>query len=167
MSYGKELILDLYDCNVAKYNQEINAVYQRLEDLMKKKRRRLYRIFEDDKLIKPKKRFKRLRAFRKTGGILLANAASIRHGVDLSNCDTEIYYSTPESREMRNQTEERIESLSKEVILLCIDLVVKDTIDEHVLALVRTKMKEGKKRIGVARMLQKRLTEGKERNDDS
>ena len=63
---------------------------------------------------------------------VLAQIKLARFGIDLSPCDTAIYYSNSYSAQDRSQSEDRIISPVKDTPQLIIDLVAKDTVDEDV-----------------------------------
>ncbi len=71
--------------------------------------------------------------------VLVVQEATAQTGMDLSAADAAIYYSTPAGAMARSQTEDRILSLSKHGPLLYVDLVVKASVDEDVLAQLERK----------------------------
>jgi len=70
---------------------------------------------------------------------LLATESIIKYGVDCSVADTEIYYSNDPSYAIRAQSKERIYHPKKKTNLLCIDLVMADTVDEDMVDLLNEK----------------------------
>jgi hypothetical protein len=79
-----------------------------------------------------------------------------RYGVDASYCDTEIYYSNAWSNEARTQSEERIEHPLNKTPKLVLDMVMKDTVDEDVVAGLKSKQFD-------SRWLMNRIVERAER----
>ena len=73
-----------------------------------------------------------LRYWRRNGGVLCAQVKCARYGVDCSQADTAIYYSTPYDAEYRIQSEDRIVHPQKRTPLLIIDLVTRGTVDEDI-----------------------------------
>lgn len=72
--------------------------------------------------------------------VLVLQQAVAQTGMDLSAADTAIYYSSPPGQMARLQTEDRILSLRKKNPLLYIDLVVKDSVDEDVMEILKGKI---------------------------
>lgn len=64
---------------------------------------------------------------------IIAQPVTLQYGKDLSRADTEIYFSSPESYEVRFQSEDRIISGAKNAAALIIDLVAHGTIEETIL----------------------------------
>lgn len=62
--------------------------------------------------------------------IILGQPNSFSHGTDLSRATCLIYYSQPNGKEIRDQSEDRLVTMSDEKTVLVIDLIVKDTVDE-------------------------------------
>lgn len=71
--------------------------------------------------------------------VILCQVKCAQFGIDLSTSSTVIYYSNDYSLEARRQSEDRIENPKKKEPLFYIDLIIKDSIDEHVLELLKTK----------------------------
>ncbi len=61
---------------------------------------------------------------------IVGQPACLAHSTDFSCADTMIYFSSPESLEIRKQSEKRIEAVSKSTPSLIIDLVSEGTVDE-------------------------------------
>lgn len=76
--------------------------------------------------------------------VLLIQERTGRFGMDLSKASTEIFFSNEPGNEARQQATERIENLSKNVPLLTIDLVTKDTVDEDYLEALMAKKSDSK-----------------------
>lgn len=75
--------------------------------------------------------------------VIICQPEVFRHGVDLGEADTMVYYSSPCGLETRLQTEDRIVRIGKEKSLLIIDLVAEDTVDEDILKSLRAKHRRG------------------------
>jgi SNF2 family DNA or RNA helicase len=71
--------------------------------------------------------------------VVLAQIKCVRFGVNFSACSTAIYYSNSFSMEERIQSEERIVHLRKQEPVLCVDLVVEDSMDEEILDALKEK----------------------------
>lgn len=71
--------------------------------------------------------------------IMLAQIKCGKFGIDWSVASTAIYYSNPYDMEDRAQSEDRIIHATKKEPVLYIDLITKNTIDEHVTAVLRNK----------------------------
>lgn len=72
-----------------------------------------------------------LKNFRcKNFNILCAHPNAISHGTDMSSATTIIFYSQPNGKEIRSQSEKRIMTYADELHMLIIDILVKNTIDE-------------------------------------
>jgi len=84
--------------------------------------------------------------------VLICQPEVFKHGVDLGEADTMVYYSTPCGLETRLQSEDRIVRVGKEKSLLIIDLVAEDTIDEDILTSLRGKERRSQ--------MMKRIVEG-------
>lgn len=63
----------------------------------------------------------------------LCHPACYQYGAELHRANTMIFYSSPESLDMREQMEKRFVDLKKTGNLLVIDLIVEDTIEEDIL----------------------------------
>lgn len=61
---------------------------------------------------------------------LLSTQKCSRFGSDFSNADAAIYYSNEYSNELRQQSKDRIVHPKKDVPLLLVDIVTRDTVDE-------------------------------------
>jgi len=70
---------------------------------------------------------------------LVAQIKCAKFGLDLSAADTAIYYSNQYAMEDRLQSEDRILSTEKKEPLLYVDLVARNTVDEHVINLLEKK----------------------------
>lgn len=70
---------------------------------------------------------------------IIAHPASMAHGVTLTNCSTQIFYSISYSYEQYMQARDRIHRISQNKTCLYIHLIAKDTIDEQILAVVQKK----------------------------
>jgi len=75
----------------------------------------------------------------KKSQFLIANPQSIGHGVTLTNCSTQIFYSLSYSYEQYTQARDRIHRISQKKSCLYIHLIAKGTIDEEILAIVQRK----------------------------
>jgi hypothetical protein len=62
----------------------------------------------------------------------LAHPGCFQYGEDLSRAKAMIYYSTPESADMREQSEKRFVNLTKSDSLLVIDMPCEDTVEEDI-----------------------------------
>jgi len=71
--------------------------------------------------------------------VLLVQIKCGLYGLNLSVSSTAIYFSNPLSGNERTQSEDRIEHNTKREPLLFIDLIAKDTVDEDVVAALRSK----------------------------
>jgi len=65
--------------------------------------------------------------------ILIAQPECFKHGVDLSQASTLIYYSSPDGLETRQQTEARGDKIGSDDSTLIIDMITLDTIEEDVI----------------------------------
>jgi SNF2 family DNA or RNA helicase len=89
--------------------------------------------------------------------VLLAQVRVGRYGIDCSRADTAIYFSNECSCEGRIQSEDRIVHPQKDVSLLIIDLVTKDTVDQDIVDLLKDKTMDAKM---LMRRLRERLLQG-------
>jgi SNF2 family DNA or RNA helicase len=71
--------------------------------------------------------------------VFLLQMACARFGLDLSVSDTAIYYSNTLRFENRYQSQDRIVHMKKTNPVLCLDLVYRKTVDEHVAMLLKNK----------------------------
>lgn len=85
---------------------------------------------------------------------LIIQPVCMQYGADLSLASTCIYYSTP-YREVREQSENRIEDVEKKETTLIIDLVVEDTIEEGILKSMKRKENRSKMMRGIIMKLRK------------
>jgi len=60
---------------------------------------------------------------------LIAQPSCLKHGVDLSNADTEIYYSQCNGADTRNQSEDRLVHKNRKQSILIIDLLITNSIE--------------------------------------
>lgn len=74
--------------------------------------------------------------------ILILQTATSKYGLNLSAADTSIYYSNTFVADDRTQSEMRIEHNSKKTPLLYIDLITRDSVDEHILKALQKKKKD-------------------------
>lgn len=81
--------------------------------------------------------------------VLLLQARIAQMGTDLSAADTAIYYSTPLSAEIRQQTEDRIIKPGKTGVLI-LDLAIRDTVDQDGLDALRHKKWRSDKLLRIA-----------------
>lgn len=82
--------------------------------------------------------------------VLVLQQATVQTGCDLSAADTAIYLSSPPGQMARRQTEDRILRVGKSGALLYVDLVVRDSVDEDVLALLDEKVARSELSLGRA-----------------
>ena len=80
-------------------------------------------------------------SFWKAGNsqVLLAQPRCLQYGVNLSEADTQIYFTTPLSGEIYQQSRDRILRAGDEHPLLTIFLLAKDSIDGDIVHLVQNK----------------------------
>lgn len=110
-----------------RFTREIGVVAYAL-----KQRRSAFGIIHG--AIKHKDRDERMEMFQEGRyQYLVAQPACFRYGVDLSAATTVIYYSSPDSFEMRQQSEDRVIDVVNNDSVLIIDLVASDTIEEDVI----------------------------------
>lgn len=88
-----------------------------------------------------KKRDELIDEWRQPDGpkVLIANPASLGHGVTLVECSTVIYFSNSFSLEQRLQSEDRCHRIGQTRPVNYYDLAIPGTIDEHVIRSLRTK----------------------------
>ncbi len=78
-------------------------------------------------------RFRCLERFhRGDSRVIICQPRTMRHGVDFSNADTMIFYSSPLGAETRQQCEDRCVSVAKGGSTLIIDIVCEQTIEEDI-----------------------------------
>ena len=94
-----------------------------------------------DGIVKDKERELALHRFRSDDTIryFVANQQSISMGVTLTQAKTVIYYSNNFALEKRLQSEDRAHRIGQDVSVSIIDLVARDTVDEHITATLRKK----------------------------
>lgn len=63
---------------------------------------------------------------------LIAQPVCMQYGVNLSEADTMIYFSSPLGSKIRKQTEDRNITMSNSTSTLVVDLICKDTVDEDI-----------------------------------
>ena len=82
-----------------------------------------------------------IRSFRVylDSNVLVIQPKCCRFGLDLSCCDTAIYYSTPIEAEVRAQTEDRLVNVTKGGTVAIIDLLCRKTIDVDIYELMQEK----------------------------
>lgn len=73
---------------------------------------------------------------------LICQPECFRHGIDLSPATAAIYFSTPLSKETRQQSEDRIVRVGKSGIRLIIDIIVRYTVDEDAIKILKRKGKK-------------------------
>lgn len=73
---------------------------------------------------------------------LIANPKSLQYGINLSNAETAIFYSTPISSELRQQSEVRIIGAEKPKV---IDLITSKSIEEDINLCLRQKLSQSQK----------------------
>jgi superfamily II DNA or RNA helicase len=71
--------------------------------------------------------------------LIVIQPDAVKLGTNLSNCDTMIFYSTPEGYEARSQVEARQEDVDNLKVKLIIDLIVERTYDVDIYKSVRAK----------------------------
>lgn len=76
---------------------------------------------------------------RRMINVLVCQPRSFRYGVDLGMCTTEMYYSSPTSLEVREQSEDRAVRVDDRAGVHIIDLVTDDTVDEDIVKAIRRK----------------------------
>jgi SNF2 family DNA or RNA helicase len=114
------------------YNQEVHSIEQRMKSA---KIRVCSMTGEDPEICRRSK----IRGFHKDFRVFILQQAVAQTGMDLSVSDTAIYFSSPPGLTSRLQTEDRILSLGKNGPLLYIDLVVKNSVDEDVMEILKRK----------------------------
>jgi len=72
--------------------------------------------------------------------VILCQTRSIQYGVDLSAASVQVYFSNYLDCEIRAQSEDRLEHPEKQEPILVIDIIAENTIDEHIVELLREKM---------------------------
>ena len=111
-------------------------------------------ITGDDPVLR---RQERIMAFREgRARILLLQVGCSQYGVDLSCADTAIYYSSPLDRQTRAQSEDRIVSVQQKRPVLFIDLLVEDSVDKDIYALLKGKALRSIHLLDACRALQER-----------
>lgn len=108
--------------------------------------------------IPPKNRPMIQEAFqRKAFDIFLLQPGCFKYGVNLSCASTMIYYSTPESSETRQQSEDRTIDVSLATGCLIIDLIVEDSLEEDILLSLRKKENNQSMMRRIVQRMQKEL----------
>lgn len=108
--------------------------------------------------IPPKNRPMIQEAFQKGSfDIFLLQPGCFKYGVNLSCASTMIYYSTPESGETRQQSEDRTIDVSLATGCLIIDLIVEDSLEEDILLSLRKKESNQSMMRRIVQRMQKEL----------
>lgn len=73
--------------------------------------------------------------------VLVMQIQTGRYGLNLSSADTAIYFSNTFSSDDRTQSEDRILDVKKKQPLLYVDLITRDSVDEHIHKVLKRKKK--------------------------
>lgn len=112
-----------------RFKTEIRALVEHINSDKALKRRGTSATLTHGELTQRKQR-RNVDSFRSGDSrVLVAQPTVVAHGVDLKNATAVIYYSQPGGEETRDQSEDRIITLSDEETVLIVDILVRDTVD--------------------------------------
>ena len=135
---GKVIIWATYTYNIKMIEQFLKAEYGS-ESVVT-----FYGQDSNEKRIEARESFQNSKKVR----FFVGNTQTGGMGLTLTNCNTMVYYNNNYSYELREQSEARIHRISQQNKCTYIDIVVKDTIDEKVIDILKNKLKLSAKILG-------------------